>query len=61
MYDIVTFLVAHKKPSHFHSDLSYAINAKHLWPTLAQYNDIEQEQILRSKVPKFGYGVPRNA
>lgn len=68
IYDIMTFLMARKKPSHFHSDLCYAINAKHLSLTLVQgnananapscalfkrCNGIEQERILQSKVPKF--------
>jgi len=59
IYDIMTFLVTHKKPSHFHSELSHTINAKHLSSTQVQcnalkcalikrYNGIEQKQILRS-------------
>jgi hypothetical protein len=65
IYGIVTFLVARKKPSHFHSDLSYAINAKTLLANasavqcsadapncalIKRCNGIEQEQILPSKV-----------
>jgi hypothetical protein len=38
IYDIMTFLVTRKKPSHLHSDLSHAINAKHLSSTQVQCN-----------------------
>jgi hypothetical protein len=43
MYDIMTFLMARKKLSHFHSDLCYAMNAKHLPPTSAQGNAMQHQ------------------
>jgi hypothetical protein len=76
MYDIMTFLMARKKLSHFHSDLCYAMNAKHLPPTSAQGNATPMLQIAlslsgatalnRSKFcnrrrQNFGYNAPSNA